>query len=95
MCSGMVHPNIVIDAFTGGADGVMIFGCLMDDCHYIDGNKIMENRQQAIELMLSDLGLEPERLNVTWVSGGKWRKFSRVIGEFYNKVAKLGPNPFA
>ncbi len=26
MCSGMVHPNMVIDALTKGADGVMIMG---------------------------------------------------------------------
>jgi len=26
MCSGMVHPNMVIDALTKGADGVLICG---------------------------------------------------------------------
>lgn len=26
MCSGMVHPNLVLEAFTGGADGVMVMG---------------------------------------------------------------------
>ena len=44
MCSGMVHPNLVIDALTKGADGVLICGCHIGDCHYIDGNKKAENR---------------------------------------------------
>jgi F420-non-reducing hydrogenase iron-sulfur subunit len=26
MCSGMVHPNLVTDAFFQGADGVMVMG---------------------------------------------------------------------
>lgn len=26
MCSGMVHPNLVINALTKGADGVMLCG---------------------------------------------------------------------
>ena len=26
MCSGMVHPNLVIDALTKGADGVLMCG---------------------------------------------------------------------
>ena len=26
MCTGMVHPDLVIDAFTRGADGVIIMG---------------------------------------------------------------------
>ena len=26
MCSGMVHPNLIIDALTKGADGVLVCG---------------------------------------------------------------------
>jgi F420-non-reducing hydrogenase iron-sulfur subunit len=26
MCSGMVHPDLVVDALKQGADGVMIMG---------------------------------------------------------------------
>lgn len=26
MCSGMVHPNIVVDALNMGADGVLVMG---------------------------------------------------------------------
>ena len=26
MCSGMVHPNFIMEAFTHGADGVMVMG---------------------------------------------------------------------
>ena len=26
MCSGMVHPNLVVEAFSKGADAVMVMG---------------------------------------------------------------------
>jgi F420-non-reducing hydrogenase iron-sulfur subunit len=26
MCSGMVHPNLIMQALAGGADGVMVMG---------------------------------------------------------------------
>jgi F420-non-reducing hydrogenase iron-sulfur subunit len=26
MCSGMVHPNLVVDALEKGADGVIVMG---------------------------------------------------------------------
>jgi len=26
MCSGMVHPKLILEAFTKGADGVMVMG---------------------------------------------------------------------
>ena len=45
MCSGMVHPNLVIDALTKGADGVLICGCHPGDCHYIDGNLKADSRR--------------------------------------------------
>ena len=60
MCSGMVHPNLVIDALTKGADGVLICGCHPGDCHYQEGNHKTEKRADAIRLMLADFGLEEE-----------------------------------
>ena len=38
MCSGMVHPTFVVEAFMAGADGVVMCGCHPGDCHYLDGN---------------------------------------------------------
>jgi coenzyme F420-reducing hydrogenase delta subunit len=37
-CSGRVDVRHVLKAFRRGADGVIITGCLIGDCHYIDGN---------------------------------------------------------
>src|SRR3989339_1522609 len=54
MCSGMVHPELVMNAFAKGADGVMICGCHIGDCHYIDGNLRTQNRVEAIKLLLED-----------------------------------------
>ncbi len=61
MCSGMVHPNLVIDALTKGADGVLMCGCHPGDCHYQEGNLKAEKRAEAIKLMLPDFGIEEER----------------------------------
>jgi len=38
MCSARVDPIMVIDAFSQGADGIMILGCHFGDCHYSVGN---------------------------------------------------------
>ena len=47
-CSGMVHPNLVIDALTNGADGVLMCGCHEGDCHYLEGNLRAKSRADAI-----------------------------------------------
>jgi len=34
MCSGRVSPEMVLRAFRAGADGVLVLGCHIGDCHY-------------------------------------------------------------
>ena len=94
MCSGMVHPNLVIDALTKGADGVIICGCHLGDCHYLEGNVKAENRKEAIELMLEDFGIEPERFRLEWVSASEGPRFAEVITEMTESVRALGPSPY-
>ncbi len=94
MCSGMIHPNLVIDALTKGADGVLICGCHPGDCHYIDGNLKAQKRAEAIELMLEDFGLEPERFRLEWVSASEGPRFARVVREMVERVKSVGPSPY-
>jgi len=94
MCSGMVHPNLVIDALTKGADGVLMCGCHLGDCHYLEGNVKAENRKEAIELMLEDFGLEPERFRLEWVSASEGPRFAELAREMTETVRALGPSPY-
>lgn len=94
MCSGMVHPNLVIDALTKGADGVLVCGCHIGDCHYLDGNVKAENRKEAIELMLEDFGVEPERFRLEWVSASEGPRFAEVVREMTETVRELGPSMY-
>lgn len=94
MCSGMVHPNLVVDALTKGADGVLVCGCHPGDCHYQEGNLKAEKRAEAIELMLDDFGLERERFKLAWVSASEGGKFAQVVTEMTEAVRKLPPSPY-
>jgi len=93
-CSGMVHPNLVIDALTKGADAVMIIGCHPGDCHYLEGNLRAKARADAIEVMLEDFGLEPDRFRLEWVSAAEAPRFAEVVSEVVGKVRKLGPSSY-
>ena len=94
MCSGMVHPNLIIDALTKGADGVIICGCHVGDCHYLEGNLKAENRKEAIELLLEDFGLEPERFRLEWISASEGPRFAEVMRELTETLRELGPRPY-
>jgi len=94
MCSGMVHPNLVINALTKGADGVLICGCHPGDCHYLEGNLKTEKRAEAIYLMLEDFGLEPERFRLEWISASEGSRFAQVMNEVVENIKALGPSPY-
>jgi F420-non-reducing hydrogenase iron-sulfur subunit len=95
MCSGMVHPNLVIDALTKGADGVIMCGCHPGDCHYIEGNLRAEKRADAINLLLEDFGLEEQRFRLEWVSASEGPKFAQVMQEMVDTIKELGPSPYS
>ncbi len=91
MCSGRVDPTFVLKAFAEGADGVLIAGCHPGDCHYIDGNMKTLRRVPLLRRMLDQLGVEPERLRLEWVSASEGDRFKEVIEEMTETVRALGP----
>lgn len=94
MCSGMVHPNLIMNALTKGADGVIVCGCHPGDCHYIDGNLKAEKRVEAIDLLLEDFALEPERFRLAWISASEGPRFAQVMREMTETIKRLPPNSY-
>jgi F420-non-reducing hydrogenase iron-sulfur subunit len=93
MCSGRVHPTFILEAFRNGADGILVAGCHPGDCHYISGNHKAENRVLMLKKTLEQLGLEPERLRLEWVSASEGDRFAMVIKDMTKELTKLGPSP--
>ncbi len=91
MCSGRIDPELIAMAFAHGADGVMVLGCHIGDCHYISGNHKTMVRMPLMRRLLADLGIEPERFRHEWVSAAEGEKFSRLVTEVTEQVRKLGP----
>ena len=94
MCSGRVDPTFVLKAFQSGADGVLMCGCHIGDCHYQEGNKKAEARAEAIRLMLEDFGLEQERFRLEWVSASEGPKFGKITRDMTEALSKLGPSAY-
>jgi F420-non-reducing hydrogenase iron-sulfur subunit len=94
MCSGMVHPSLVVDALTKGADGILICGCHPGDCHYREGNLKAEARAEAIKVMLEDMGIEEGRFRLEWISASEATKFAEVVKGMVEKIKELGPSPY-
>ncbi|MHA1650832.1 MAG: hydrogenase iron-sulfur subunit [Candidatus Helarchaeota archaeon] len=91
MCSGRVDPVFILRAFENGADGVLVCGCHINDCHYISGNLQAEKRVEKTKQLLKAIGINPDRLRLEWVSAAEGAKFATVVKEFTEFLEKIGP----
>jgi len=92
MCSSRVEPAFILEALKDGTDGVLIAGCHIGDCHYIEGNKYAEKRINNTKKALASLGLDG-RVRLEWISASEGLRFSEVIKEFTEQIRTMGPNP--
>jgi F420-non-reducing hydrogenase iron-sulfur subunit len=93
MCSGTVDQVYVLKAFLSGADGVIIGGCKPGDCHYISGNYKARRRIHILKTIMETLGLEHDRIQVSWISAAEGKKFADIMTDFTDKIRGMGPSP--
>lgn len=93
MCSGRVSPLFILEALRGGADGVLVTGCHLGDCHYISGNEKAVDNVETARSLLKLLGIDGRRLRLEWISAAEGAKFAHVIRDFTEQVKQLGANP--
>ncbi len=92
MCSGRVDPTFVLKAFKEGADAVLICGCHPGDCHYHEGNYKCLRRYHLLKKYIEQLGIEPDRLRLAWISASEGKQFAELVNDMTETVRKLGPS---
>jgi coenzyme F420-reducing hydrogenase delta subunit len=91
MCSGRIPKSYILRAFLEGADGVLIGGCHIGDCHYIKGNYDALRRYHELDEIIEKVGINPRRLRLEWISASEGKRFAKVITDFVNEIKELGP----
>jgi coenzyme F420-reducing hydrogenase delta subunit/NAD-dependent dihydropyrimidine dehydrogenase PreA subunit len=92
MCSGRVDLAHILRAFAKGADGVFIGGCRLGECNYIThGNYHALNLTLLGRKILEHIGLNPQRLQIEFMTGGEGNLFVDVADAFCKTIKALGP----
>lgn len=91
MCSGRLNPLFAIQAFRRGADGVLVAGCHPGECHYLEGNYHTRRRFVMMRPLLEYMGIEPERLQVHWVSAFEGPRYAEVVTRMTEEIRAIGP----
>lgn len=90
-CSGRVDPLFILKSLQAGFDGVLVSGCHPGDCHYISGNYIARRRFAVLKPLLDFIGIEPDRVQFSWISAGEGERFAQVVSKVTGDIRRLGP----
>jgi coenzyme F420-reducing hydrogenase delta subunit len=90
-CSGRVDPLFIMKGLQSGFDGVLVSGCHPGDCHYLSGNFVARRRFAVLKPLLEFIGIEPERVQFSWISAGEGERFAQVMTKVTNDIKKVGP----
>jgi len=89
-CSGRVDELFVLQAFENGADGVYVAGCEEGSCHFVNGNIRAKKSVGAVKKLLSEIGLESERVEMFHISASQGGLFAKVAREMTERIRSLG-----
>ncbi len=90
-CSGRVDPLFILKSLQSGFDGVLVSGCHPGDCHYISGNYVARRKFAVLKPLLEFIGVEPGRVQFSWISAGEGDRFAKVVTKITEDVRELGP----
>ena len=90
-CSGKVDPMFVLKSFERGADLVLVSGCHPGDCHYTSGNYNARRKLTSFRDLLSFMGIDPQRFQISWISAAEGAKWADVVRNLTDLARSLGP----
>ncbi|MGY5858439.1 MAG: hydrogenase iron-sulfur subunit [Candidatus Thorarchaeota archaeon] len=96
-CSGALEPIHIMTALEQGADGVLVTGCLLSECHYGGdspkaGNFMQYDFVQFWSDIFEEIGIGG-RLYIDFASAAMGIKFAEIVETFTQQIKKLGPSP--
>jgi len=90
-CSSMVKDVFILKAFESGADGVVIFICPEEACRYVEGSIRAAKRVDRVKMILSEIGLESDRLSAYNTRPGDTKTLEKILTEKAAGLATKGP----
>lgn len=95
MCSGRIDERFVLYALEKGAGIVLVSGCHLGDCHYIDANRNTLTRVEKLQERMRAAGLDASRLHRKWVSAAEGRRWADTIEELAKRLPSVAPEEIA
>ncbi len=90
-CTGTIGVGHLLKELENGADGVLVVTCPPGNCHHLSGNERAVRRVAGAKKLLSEAGLESERLGLVMLGVGSGHAFADAAGEMTARIMDMGP----
>lgn len=90
-CSGKLDILYLMKSLEK-VDGTLVMACQKENCKFLKGNARAEQRVKRAGDLVREIGLEEERVRITFIAANMGHKFTDTIQNFYDKIRELGPN---
>ncbi len=88
-CTGKVDVNMLLQAFVDEADGVMVAGCEVGSCHFLEGNIRAKKRVEFAKKKLEEAGINPDKLDMYHIAASEGPLFAKTAREFTDKIKSI------
>jgi coenzyme F420-reducing hydrogenase delta subunit len=92
-CSGRLEPIHLLKALEKFADMAYVITCPEGECRYFEGNRRAKKRVERTRAIITDIGLEPERVGIILGSKDNPKSLGEVAAEVFERTLKLQLSP--
>lgn len=89
-CSSKSEPELILNAFLGGSDGVALIPCPRGACQYVEGNRRAASMARGAADLMAQVGLEPERFAVYPLEADRRTGILGFLALFKEELEELG-----
>lgn len=89
-CAGSVEKWEVLRSFRQGADGVILVGCLMENCAHHYGSEIAARRCAVLERTVDEIGLGKRRVAMVHLAEHQAHRFRKAVEEMRAAIHERG-----
>jgi coenzyme F420-reducing hydrogenase delta subunit len=94
-CSGRIDPRYLLKAFESGTQAVCVLGCPTGECKLMEGNLRTTRRIQAVRQILSEVGLDPESVQIHVPANQAEDTLDAAVGTVARAAGRVGLQPVA
>jgi len=90
-CVGQIDPCVMARAFLEGTPGLILVGCLPEECHHSFGVDHAWSRVNVLKKLLTLSGFDRQRIALAHADLNKPQEFIKTVESFAQTIALLGP----